>query len=1462
MRAYNDDGSYYIVTETRSSIDPANLQEILDASSASPKQTALKGQAQYFTPPWFARQMTELLPNNYQCSITFDPQCGEGALLDAVAGYNSVQIGVDIDRRLLTSTDSQGIRLAANCVDVWRLLKEFFQEITFRCQVANPPFGLQWKVPGGSGVSDSMNFTWAKMRQLGGTEGCGYMIANRATIERFKAHEVPTAYLYQTFPVGVFDASVEIGVLHFHGSHNGGPEIVHHTSADQERVRRRCEEISVPDYDIGGSSVGEVLAAIKTIANLLAEEKRGEPPFNIYLDAYGYLKTQLSTRAKLERKLTVTDVERLAKINKSHPLTLTTERDTRLLMAELVSSGVYVVQPEARAAIEAALREVEQIACPIMPITDFERVAYADEMEALEAANTVQGGDRYADGGELKERGLCLTRGKRYPTSTGTYQFINRYHRMRLHLNQKAGTTYASEHDMLLTGQDRFISIVDDRGHTHRFLDRPDPGKPHDHSDELLWQLFKKPEVLTVYEKCASDVKKNLAVMEACELLGGFEYFPGQRDFYSRVAVRNYALVGAATGCHLAGTLILMADGRTKKVEQIAQHELVMGWDGRAQRVLSTCSGREQMVRIVPIKGEPFIVNMSHILTLIRTPKSAKDGKANEVIDITVRDYLKQTRTFKHIHKLFRRGVELPAQSVPLTPYFMGVYLGDGSSGGDQVEITKPDVEIRDAVEDECSLYDWQWREKGPPNNRTYIVKGGEVRRRLKSLGLLGFTSGERFIPDCYKRGNRYQRANVLAGLLDTDGHLDRCGIFDYVTQSKQLAEDVCFVARSLGLAAYLSPCEKYCQTGGGGLYYRVCVSGDIDQIPTRIPRKQAKQRKQKKDVLRTAFKVELLDEDWYHGFSLDGDGRFLLGDFTVTHNTGKTLGAITLVALKAPQRALIIAPQGTTKGGPKDEDAIEDMQASQWITELRKFAPGLQVFELFGVEDYDRILSLNGGVLPHGVYVTYYEAMFSNGARESFNPKGKFSDRNIAKLLGIPDPDPEHSVGTRHWTTGIGDEKNGIRCIVEPCLATRIGHLFDFVALDEAHKMCHLAANVTQMIVRLQPRYRYALTATPIPNLVPDIFPIMGWLCVPDWYRGGIRNAAWPYSREEAHRFGSTFLSQERDLTQEEINRAHDPSWRGKCEKASPIISAPARLLKLIKPTMAYISKEACNPNKPKVTVHDVRVQMGAQQAKLYGHYMNRANVPYDNPMVAAAVQVAILRDLCASPAASDWNRIPALVVRSNFNSKTAAILSLVRDILSRKEQVLIVCARVKQSDYLQRKLAEAGVPVARIDSSLPPQRHTEQANLFKSGVCPVMLMGIKCAQAHSFDQCTNEIVGSLEYTWGAYDQAGGRIDRVTSRQPMNIYCVLCKNSIEEIMFDIVATKGDAATICLQGRRVPRNYIPADLGDVLAKNFKEFKVTGQQPDELTVEAQWPELCKAIRAAVAQHPCQLARKGT
>ena len=69
--------------------------------------------------------------------------------------------------------------------------------------------------------------------------------------------------------------------------------------------------------------------------------------------------------------------------------------------------------------------------------------------------------------------------------------------------------------------------------------------------------------------------------------------------------------------------------------------------------------------------------------------------------------------------------------------------------------------------------------------------------------------------------------------------------------------------------------------------FWRVHASGDCDKIPCLD--KKAPPRKQVKRHLVHGITIEKLDVGDYYGFELDGDKLFLLGDFTVTHNTETT---------------------------------------------------------------------------------------------------------------------------------------------------------------------------------------------------------------------------------------------------------------------------------------------------------------------------------------------------------------------------------------------------------------------------------------------------------------------------------------------------------------------------------------------------------------------------------------------
>lgn len=120
-------------------------------------------------------------------------------------------------------------------------------------------------------------------------------------------------------------------------------------------------------------------------------------------------------------------------------------------------------------------------------------------------------------------------------------------------------------------------------------------------------------------------------------------------------------------GCHAKGYGILMYDGTIKKVEDIVVGDQVMGNDNTPRTVLELHKGRDEMYEITPYKGNPFVVNKGHIMSLYKT-KGRCRGKIS-IEEISVEQYLNSPSSYKMLLRLRRpersdfkdSGIELPA---------------------------------------------------------------------------------------------------------------------------------------------------------------------------------------------------------------------------------------------------------------------------------------------------------------------------------------------------------------------------------------------------------------------------------------------------------------------------------------------------------------------------------------------------------------------------------------------------------------------------------------------------------------------------------------------------------------------------------------------------------------------------------------------------------------------------------
>ncbi len=230
-----------------------------------------------------------------------------------------------------------------------------------------------------------------------------------------------------------------------------------------------------------------------------------------------------------------------------------------------------------------------------------------------------------------------------------------------------------------------------------------------------------------------------------------------------------------------------MNDGSIKKVEDIKNGDLIMGLDSKPRIVLGTAHGYGKLYRVTPVKGDPYIVNEDHILSL-----KYKSRKIEKTINISVKNFLGLPKHIKDRCKGYRTGIEFDKKEVSLNPYFLGLWLGDGLSASPR--ISNSEIEVLSflgeyAQENGLVLKQHSYN-LGP--SKIYGITSGHrggviinpILNTMKSLELLN----NKHIPDIYKINDYKTRIEVLAGLIDTDGYL-WANCFEIATKFENIFE-------------------------------------------------------------------------------------------------------------------------------------------------------------------------------------------------------------------------------------------------------------------------------------------------------------------------------------------------------------------------------------------------------------------------------------------------------------------------------------------------------------------------------------------------------------------------------------------------------------------------------------------------------------------------------------------------
>lgn len=478
------------------------------------------------------------------------------------------------------------------------------------------------------------------------------------------------------------------------------------------------------------------------------------------------------------------------------------------------------------------------------------------------------------------------------------------------------------------------------------------------------------------------------------------------------------------------------------------------------------------------------------------------------------------------------------------------------------------------------------------------------------------------------------------------------------------------------------------------------------------------------------------------NGFELKGGQRAFIermskldgGIVAAETGCGKTLIAITLMQVFEAKRVWVIAPKGVS---------ISEGDTSQWVSEIKRFHKSAKVFTLYRKTDADKIIAKHGE-LPPGVYVSSFDSAFSLDAIETPPHRG---DSGLASAMGR-----WSSVDGSARTVGL--ERNGIRCIFQPSMATLHGDKFDMVVVDE----CHVIGADTiaaRALSRLQPKHRWAFSATPMRDQPEDILPVMDWV---------------------------------------------DPTGSG-----SPLHIRLAGYC-------GVLTKKEVNPDIPPLELVVEKLEMVGKQKANYLWTLRDKKAVGGNVLNRAKNRVSDLLGVCATP----WNCDGPFRV-----DEDSPKLDRMRQLINAEphEKWLLVSNRIELTDHIQKHLMETR-RIRRIDST--KSNAALEAALFRSRAYDTMVMGAKCAVAHSFPECARMVVLGHEWSPFVLEQVIGRIYRVNSERPCKVWILVFKDTIEEIQLDAVLKKDRQIKALLGGS--PIQVDSHDAIQILEMAQKQYK--------------------------------------
>lgn len=181
-----------------------------------------------------------------------------------------------------------------------------------------------------------------------------------------------------------------------------------------------------------------------------------------------------------------------------------------------------------------------------------------------------------------------------------------------------------------------------------------------------------------------------------------------------------------------------------------------------------------------------------------------------------------------------QKGVNYDAKILPIEPYILGLWLGDGACKGASITVGHRDIaetlhNLRQSTQFDVITV------KQYDSNTNTIRLSSSVKPNTNSLHALikaNLLWGNKHIPDIYLNSSREQRLELLQGLIDSDGYITKTGVCQFYNSNEKLLNDARKLIESLG---YKVTKKLYMARFGNELFPTGCLTFTPIEIVAKL---------------------------------------------------------------------------------------------------------------------------------------------------------------------------------------------------------------------------------------------------------------------------------------------------------------------------------------------------------------------------------------------------------------------------------------------------------------------------------------------------------------------------------------------------------------------------------------------------------------------------------------------------